>query len=126
MSVHKWGESPIGRWTLRIETREPENRDSKKSAAKSDPGEFAYFGLRLYGSYSSEKDKTTVQKRQESHAFVPSTRELEWIYQRELSIRQTPNVMQKRDYQNLVNERQVRKANPEESLLSSFRRAFGF
>ncbi|CAF4662662.1 unnamed protein product, partial [Rotaria magnacalcarata] len=57
---------------------------------------------------------------------VPTQRELEWIYKRELSIRQSPNVMQKRDYQNVMNERQVSKENSEQSLFSSFRKTFGF
>ena len=126
MSVHKWGESPLGRWTLRIETREPQNREARKSAQDSEPGALTHFGLRLYGSYSSNKEKNGLHKRQESVAFVPSTRELEWIYRRELSIRQSPNVIQKRDYQNLMNKRHTIKENENLSLFSSFRRAFGF
>lgn len=126
MSVHKWGEAPLGRWTLRIETREPENREGRKSALKSDPGELTHFGLRLYGSYASEQQKHAVHKRQESMAFVPSAGELEWIYRRELSIRQSPNVIQKRDYQNLMNKRHATKENESLTLFSSFRRAFGF
>jgi subtilisin-like proprotein convertase family protein len=126
MSVHKWGESPIGRWTLRIETRTPQNRESEKSAITNDSGELIYFGLRLFGSYSSNDNKNNKQKRQESNAFIPTANELEWIYKRELSIRQSPNVMQKRDYQNVINERQRRKENSDESLFSTFRRTFGF
>jgi subtilisin-like proprotein convertase family protein len=127
MSVHKWGESPIGRWTLRIETRTPQNRESERSAITNDLGELSYFGLRLYGSYSSNNEqKTNIQKRQESNAFIPTEEELEWIYKRELSIRQSPNVMQKRDYQNLINERQRRKENSDQSLFSIFRQKFGF
>jgi subtilisin-like proprotein convertase family protein len=125
MSVHKWGESPIGRWTLRIETRVPQNRESKKSAINRDSGELSYFGLRLYGSYTSNDNKHENQKRQASNAFIPTEQELEWIYKRELSIRETPNVMEKRDYQNLIDERQRRKENPDQSLFSTFRRAFG-
>ncbi|CAF5067403.1 unnamed protein product [Rotaria magnacalcarata] len=126
MSAHKWGESPIGRWTLRMETRSPQNEGSIKSASLDDTGEISYFGLRLYGSYASHEEKNNIQKRQDSNAFVPTQRELEWIYKRELSIRQSPNVMQKRDYQNVMNERQVSKENSEQSLFSSFRKTFGF
>ncbi|CAF3367974.1 unnamed protein product [Rotaria sp. Silwood1] len=126
MSAHKWGESPIGRWTLRIETRTPQNDGSMKSAIDDDTGELNYFGLRLYGSYSSNDEKNNIQKRQESNAFIPTHNELEWIYKRELSIRESPNVMQKRDYQNLINERQRPKENSDQSLFSTFRKTFGF
>lgn len=125
MSVHKWGENPIGRWTLRVETRKPQNRESKKSAMKNDPGELIYFGLRLYGSYTSKNDKS-FQKRQESNAFVPSKREIEWIYNKELSIRQSPNVMQKRDYQNIIKKRQQPKEDSNESFFSIFLKRFHF
>jgi subtilisin-like proprotein convertase family protein len=126
LSVHKWGESPIGRWTLRIETRTPQNRESKKSAINNDIGELSYFGLRLYGSYTSNDNKNNVNKRQESNAFVPTQGEIEWIYKRELSIRESPNVMQKRDYQNLVDKRQRPTEDTNKSLFSTFRKAFGF
>ncbi|CAF3652985.1 unnamed protein product [Rotaria sordida] len=126
MSAHKWGESPIGRWTLRIETRTPQNDGSMKSAMEDGTGELSYFGLRLYGTYSTNDEKNNIQKRQESNAFLPTQSELEWIYKRELSIRESPNVMQKRDYQNLINERQRRKENSDQSLFSTFRKTFGF
>ncbi|CAF3726887.1 unnamed protein product [Rotaria socialis] len=126
MSAHKWGESPIGRWTLRMETRSPQNEGSIKSGSFDDTGEISYFGLRLYGSYASHGEKNNIQKRQDSNAFVPTQRELEWIYKRELSIRQSPNVMQKRDYQNVMDERQAPKENSQQSLFSSFRKTFGF
>jgi len=70
--------------------------------------------------------KNNLQKRQESNAFYPTEREIEWIYKRELSIRDSPNVMQKLDYQNLINERQRRKDNSDQSLFSIFLKRFGF
>lgn len=126
MSVHKWGENPIGRWTLRIETRTPQKRESKRTALKNVDGELSYFGLRLYGSYTSNDKSSKIQKRQESNAFVPSKREIEWIYNRELSIRQSPNVIQKRDYQNIITKRQPPKENSDHSLFSIFKKSFGF
>jgi proprotein convertase P-domain-containing protein len=126
MSVHKWGETPIGRWTLRVETRTPKTRESERTAMKNDPGELIYFGLRLYGSYTSNNEKSSLQKRQESNAFVPTEEEIKWIYKRELSIRESPNVMQKRDYQNLIDKRQHLKDNSDQSLFSTFRKKFGF
>ena len=129
MSVHKWGESPLGRWTLRIETRQPQKAESKRSAAKNPAGELIYFGLRLYGSYSSSANSTKHQKRQETNAFVPNEQELEWIYKRELSIRDSPNVMQKRDYVSLINKRHQQSRtteNSHKSLFSMMRDKFGF
>ncbi len=126
MSVHKWGESPIGRWTLRIETRTPQNRESKKSAINNDVGELSYFGLRLYGTYTSNDKQNKMNKRQDSNAFIPTQNEIEWIYKRELSIRESPNVMQKRDFQELINKRQRPVDNSNQNLFSTFRKAFGF
>lgn len=128
MSVHKWGENPLGRWTLRIETRTPQTSESKRSANRNQAGELTYFGLRLYGSYSSSENATKYQKRQETNAFVPNERELEWIYKRELSIRDSPNVMQKRDYISSLNQKQQRRKidNSDESLFSILRSKFGF
>ncbi len=126
MSVHKWGESPIGRWTLRIESRTPQTRESKRTAIENDSGKLNYFGLHLYGSYTSKNEKSNFQKRQELNAFTPTQQELEWIYKRELSIRQSPNVMQKRDYQNLIHERQGPNDKSDQSLFSTFRKRFGF
>lgn len=120
MSVHKWGESPIGRWTLRVETRKPHKETSVKSHMLDDIGELMHFGLRLFGSYSSNDVKNNIQKRQDSNAFVPTQRELEWLYERELSIRESPSVMQKRDYQEVLNKRQVHNENSDQSLFSTF------
>lgn len=126
MTVHKWGESPLGRWILRVETRSPQTRESRRTAEENEVGELSYFGLRLFGSYTGNNGTDQHQKRQESNSFVPSEREIEWIYKRELSIRDSPKVMQKRDYQNLLNEREQRIDTPDQSLFSTFRKKFGF
>ena len=126
MSVHKWGENPLGRWTLRVETRTPQTRESRRTALENEAGELIYFGLRLFGSYTSANGTSQHQKRQESSSFVPNEREIQWIYKRELSIRESPRVMQKRDYQNLINERQQQTDVVGQSLFSTFRKKFGF
>jgi subtilisin-like proprotein convertase family protein len=135
ISAHHWGESVIGRWILRIETRKPENPESERSAANNeDLGELGHFGLRFFGTHRPE-DKTNQEqaKRSQSNAFVPTQREIESIYKRELSVRETPNVVQKRDYQNLMKERRIHQQNGDENLVEEhrsvfglFRRAFGF
>lgn len=126
MSVHKWGENPIGRWTLRIETREPQNRDGRKSALRNPDGVVNHFGLRLFGTYGSEKSNQTMDKREATTAFVPSASELKWIYNRELAIRKDPNVMKKRDYQNLIKREKSSNEGDSSSILSSFIRKFHF
>jgi hypothetical protein len=131
MSVHHWGEYPIGRWTLRMETRESHNKDSIKSAMTyKGPSELSYFGLRIYGSNDPDK-KNDVQreKRNRNLAFTPTENEIHSIYKRELAIRQSPHVIEKRNYDQLLKERQLRKQNEieqDESVFQHFRRVFGF
>lgn len=126
MSVHKWGESPLGHWTLLVETREPQNRESRKSAKENEEGVINYFGLRLYGTHGSEKANETITKRHETTAFIPSATELEQLYHRELSRREFSNVMKKRHYQNLLDKRENSKETQDQSILSSFLRKFNF
>ncbi|CAF4594129.1 unnamed protein product [Rotaria sp. Silwood1] len=133
MSVHHWGESPVGRWTLRIETRKPTNEESMQSALNyGDTGELKYFGLRIYGSYDlNDKNHARSIKREHKFAFIPTQREIELIYKRESAARESPNIMQKRHHQNLIKQRQLRKQNENEapqhkSYFELFRRTFGF
>ncbi|CAF2545866.1 unnamed protein product [Rotaria sp. Silwood2] len=133
MSVHHWDESPIGRWTLRIETRKPKNEESMKSAFEyGDTAELSYFGLRIYGSKNlDEKNNDKSIKRDHKSAFVPTYNQIESIYKRELVARESPKIMQKRDYQNLIKQRQLRKQNEnqvrqDQSYFGLFRRMFGF
>jgi hypothetical protein len=133
MSVHHWGEYPIGLWRLRIETREPQNRNSKKSALTyKGPSELSYFGLRIYGSNDpDEENNVERKKRNQNSAFVPTESEIHSIYKRELAIRKSPDVIQKRDYDHLLKERQLRKQKEDEieqdgSVFQQFRRVFGF
>jgi len=56
---------------------------------------------------------------------------IESIYKRELNLRESPNIMKKRDYEYLLKERQVQKQKKNEflkdrSLFGLFRRTFGF
>jgi subtilisin-like proprotein convertase family protein len=132
LSNHNWGENPIGRWKLRVETLAPQNIESKRSAMSyGRASEVGHFGLRMYGS-NDPNDKNTVEqeKRQQKFAFVPSQSDLETIYKREMAARASVNILQKRDHQNLFNSRQVSSQvtneNQDHSFFGIFRRAFDF
>ena len=134
MSVHHWGESPIGRWILRMETRQPQNIESQISISDFvETGELNYFGLRIYGT-NNHDDKNYVDeltKREKRFAFIPTPDEIESIYKRELAARESPNVIQKRNYQHLMKQRQLRKQNEKlnkrnQSYFELFRRQFSF
>ncbi|CAF1145419.1 unnamed protein product [Rotaria sordida] len=134
MSVHCWGESPIGRWTLRMETRDPENKESIKSALEyGDVGELSYFGLRIYGSNNpDDQNHEKSMKREHRFSFVPTQNDIELIYKREFAARTSPNIMQKRHYQNFIKQRQIQKQQEknkiqqDRSYFGFFRRMFGF
>ena len=133
MSVHHWGEYPIGVWILTIETREPKTSESDKSAKQyKEIGELSYFGLRIYGSHDpTEKDDAEREKRETQQAYVPSKRALQEMYLRETAARISPNMMKKRDHQVLLKEKQIQqeilnKKAEDQSWFSLFRRAFSF
>ena len=101
MTSHSWNENPIGEWTLRIETCDP-------NPQYSDAGELQHFGLRIFGSYSSKvNSKTDQDRRYERRAFIPTKREIEEIYYREFAARKSSNLMQKRDHQNLMKQKRA-------------------
>lgn len=113
MTIHNWGEPPTGRWTLRMETRQPQTEESIKSAAAlGNTGKLSHFGLLIYGSNDpDQKNFGDSAKLQKKPAFVPTQREITLIYHREIAARQSPNVVQKRNYENLLKQRQVQKQN---------------
>ena len=133
MSVHNWGEDPIGRWTLRMKTRLPQTTKSIKSVlAYERSSELSYFGLRIYGSNDPDKkDVSPGKKRGRNYAFVPSEDEIHSIFQRELQMRNSPSIMQKSDYDKLLEERRQLKQKRNEidqdpSFFGHFRRVFKF
>lgn len=124
MSNHHWGESPTGRWILRIETRKPQPSTSKSSESTSiDVNELSYFGLHIYGTSDPNKiNSAELKKRVQTTAYVPTKREIEATYKDELEKRATPNIMGKRDY-----EKQKKNVHQEDrSFLGIFRRVFAF
>jgi hypothetical protein len=133
LTNHNWDEPPEGRWTLRIETRRLHDSQSEGSSLTTkDLGELSHFGLRIYGSYDPvEKKDSQKEKRNKNYAFIPTQSEIESIYKRELAARESPNIMQKRDYQNLLKEKQLRKkqdqiVKKDQSIFALVRQFFGF
>ncbi len=116
-----------------METREPQTMKSRKSASTYDgESELSHFGLRIFGAYDpNEKIDIEREKRNQKLAFVPTQNQIETIYKRELAERESPNLMQKRDYENLRKERQLEKQKKSvtgnnQSFFELFRRALGF
>ena len=133
LSVHHWGEYPIGRWILRMETRIPQTIDSTRSALIYEGrSELGHFGLRIYGSNDLEEtDVLREKERTQTKAFMPSEGEIDSIYRREFHLRTASTVMHKRDYEKLRNERQLLKEQRSEieqdnSVFGYFRRIFHF
>ncbi len=133
LTNHNWDEHPEGRWTLRVETRRSHDSQLEDlSLTTKDLGELSHFGLRIYGSYDPvEKKDGQKEKRNQNYAFTPTQSEIESIYKRELIARESSNVMQKRDYQNLLRERQLRKkqdqiVKKDPSIFALIRGFFGF
>jgi subtilisin-like proprotein convertase family protein len=129
MTVHHWGESPIGRWTLRIESRLPTNENIVLSAIKHDVGELKYFGLRLFGSYRI--DDNNANQASTGTAFAPTADEIETIYRKELDTRRSPQVIAKRHYQDLIKQTQLETTETDDkkeyrSLFELFQRQFDF
>ncbi|CAF0806074.1 unnamed protein product [Didymodactylos carnosus] len=127
LTAHKWGESPIGRWVLLIETRRSTHWTDDQDV---DGGALTYFGLKMYGSTTPDS-KLDRSKRSGTDGFRPSDTEIEWIYKRELSIRDKPNVLQSRQYQQIRSQNkrtdEIKKDEQEgRSVFSSFQRIFHF
>lgn len=105
-----------------METRQPQDKKSRSSAMNYDGrSELNHFGLRLYGSNKIDNNGNR-NKRNTHTAFVPNAEQLEMLYKRELALRETPNIMQKRDYDLLAKKRTQNIS--EGGFLSFLRRIF--
>ena len=129
ITIHNWGESPLGRWILRVESRLPQSPAAEQSATDQPTGEISHFGLRIYGSHDvHKKEQRPHTVRDLSYAFAPSKRQLESMFEREQASRSLPNVMQKRAYQQLLDARQVEDngAMQSRTIFDQFRSIFHF
>lgn len=70
MTVFNWGESPNGIWKLIIKTKDGEPMT----------GSLDSFSLNLYG-FEQENVNTEKSKRHLAHAYIPSNKHIEKIYQ---------------------------------------------
>ena len=132
LTIHNWGESPLGRWLLRVESRRPQSLAAEQSAMAHPTGEISHFGLRIYGSRDvHEKKEQSQAARDPSYAFAPSKRQLESMFEREQTSRTLPHVMQKRAYQQLLKVRHASQVSgdgkiEERSIFDRFRKVFHF
>ena len=133
-SVHHWGENPIGQWTLIVECLAEEYSEYRGDDKDESPTEISYFSLHFYGTYRVEdKLVSGVFKRSSTsrRAFIPDENEIEYIYNREFESRNSPNIMAKRDFQRILDQRRLDKLREEKTdenltFFARFKRIFGF
>ncbi|CAF0883079.1 unnamed protein product [Adineta steineri] len=119
LTNHNWDEHPVGRWTLRVETRKPQTSESEQSAMLyRDIGALNHFSLRIFGSHQRENKKEDQHaKRKNAFAYVPTQDEIESMYEREFAVRKSPNVMLKRNYHKLSEEQEIEKRTSMQSSM---------
>jgi subtilisin-like proprotein convertase family protein len=87
MTLHNWGESPIGIWRLIIETRDNNQIDNK--------GLLIDYSLIFYGTINDENSKTKRSLNQK-RAFRPDNDEIIKMYRKELKKSKKLNIKNKR------------------------------
>lgn len=94
MSVHHWGEPPIGQWRLRVESRKRYTYPSEETSSEAFHGRIDHFGLRFYGSYRLNDLEKHRSKKESfiSPGFYAKKNEIETLYRKELKIKTNPNI----------------------------------
>lgn len=93
MTIFNWGESPIGKWKLIIETR------GRRDKTLENKGSLNSFSLKFFGykKLVSKEHKEQQKKRELNlRAFVPSNEILEKIYNSELKLSKQTRIINKR------------------------------
>jgi subtilisin-like proprotein convertase family protein len=108
MTVFNWGESPIGKWTLIIESK-------SRNEEQPNSGRIEYFSLKLFGTtiisnknsdsnFKSTDDKVVSRYLDRSDsAFIPTFSELKNIYTEEKKLSRQTRII----------ERKLLESNPE-------------
>ena len=91
MTVFNWGESPVGKWKLMIESRTKEN-------AVPNSGKIEHFSLVFYGTKNVDKQ---VKKRfaDQLKAYVPTPEHVKRIYNIELKLSRQTRIVHKRVFE---------------------------
>lgn len=90
MTVFNWGESPLGKWKLVVETR------PRRDKSKSNKGKLDQFGLTLFGYKSRLPSRLNKRLAHKSRAFIPSSEVIEKIYNSELRLSRQTRIIHKR------------------------------
>ena len=131
-SVHHWGENPIGTWTLQVECLAEEYSEYRDDDSDQSATEISYFALHFYGTYRLE-DKLESNSRKRAvpsrRAFVPEQKEIEYMYARELKARNSPDVMSKREFRRVLDQRRAHQRRDDDagqlnSTYGKFKSAF--
>ena len=77
MTVFNWGESPIGKWTLIVESRTRTDREPNL-------GSMTYFALKFFGTTKGERIQLrNFGSANTKRAYKPSSDEIKSIYNEE-------------------------------------------
>ncbi len=93
MTIFNWGESPIGKWKLIIETR------ARRDKTLENEGSLNSFSLKFFGYkkvVSNEHREQQKKRELNLRAFVPSNEILEKIYNSELKLSRQTRIINKR------------------------------
>ena len=89
MTVFNWGESPIGKWTLLIESK-------SSNSIIENYGSIDYFALKLFGTGKSENEyERMFNEKERKSAFLPSLDVLKNIYEEEKYLSHNPRIVKK-------------------------------
>jgi subtilisin-like proprotein convertase family protein len=91
MTVFNWGESPIGKWTLVIESK-------SSNSIIENYGSIDYFALKLFGTVKNSSDteyERMLEEKKIKTAFLPSLNDLKSIYDEEKYLSHNPRILKK-------------------------------
>ncbi len=91
MTVFNWGEPPIGKWTLVIESK-------SSNSIIENYGSIDYFALKLFGTVKNSSDneyERMLEEKKIKTAFLPSLNDLKSIYDEEKYLSHNPRILKK-------------------------------
>ncbi len=89
MTLFNWGESPIGRWTLVIESK-------SSNSIIDNYGMIDFFALKMFGTVKyKNKLARVVDENKHKNAFLPTLDELKNIYNEEKYLSHNPRILSK-------------------------------
>ena len=93
MTLFNWGELPVGKWKLIIESKSKEDQTPNT-------GHIEHFSLIFYGTKSvGSKNLNKRYFDRNSRAFVPSSDDIKRIYDAELKLKDETKIVHKRFFE---------------------------